>query len=57
MLLFIGFASTIIVVMNVSSHSGFLRVLLPFVLAGALAMTLDLDSPRYGLVWSGSHSR
>jgi len=50
LLLFIGFASTVVVGMNVSSHSQVLRVLLPFVIAGALAMTLDMDSPRYGFV-------
>jgi hypothetical protein len=50
LLLFIGFAATIVVGMSVSTNSGILRVLLPFVIAGALAMALDVDSPRYGLV-------
>lgn len=52
MLLFIAFASTVVVGLDVSSHSAVLRILLPFILAGALAMTLDIDSPRYGLVKS-----
>lgn len=50
MLLFIGFAASVVVGMDVSSRSAVLRILLPFIVAGALAMTLDMDSPRYGLV-------
>jgi hypothetical protein len=50
LLLFIGFTATVVVGMSVSTRSAILRLLLPFVIAGALAMALDVDSPRYGLV-------
>jgi hypothetical protein len=49
-LLFIGFVATMVVGINVSSHSHVLRLVLPFVVGLALALTLDLDSPRYGLI-------
>lgn len=50
LLLFIGFAAMVVEGMNVSTQSSTLRILLPFVLAGAVSMTLDMDSPRYGLI-------
>ena len=36
--------------MNVQSHARVLKGLLPFVVAAALSMTLDVDSPRYGFI-------
>lgn len=50
MLLIVGFVATVLVGMDVKSSSWVLRAMLPFVLAATLAMTMDLDSPRYGLI-------
>lgn len=50
LLLFMGFATTVFIGMKVSSHSVVLNFLLPIVIAAALAMTLDMDSPRYGFI-------
>lgn len=50
MLLFIGFAATVVIGINEGSHSSVLKIMLPIIIAGALALTLDVDSPRYGLI-------
>ena len=50
MLLFVGFAATLLVGLDVRARSWALQATLPFVLAGALGMTMDMDSPRYGLI-------
>lgn len=50
LLLFIGFVLTIFIGMKETSHSQILNVMLPLVIAGALALTLDVDSPRYGFI-------
>lgn len=50
MLLIVGFVATVLVGMDVKSNSWVLRGMLPFVLAAALGLTMDLDSPRYGLI-------
>ncbi len=50
LLLFIGFAATVVIGLDATTGSPVLRIILPFILAGALAMTLDMDSPRYGLI-------
>jgi hypothetical protein len=50
MLLIVGFVATVLVGMDVKSNSWVLRAMLPLVLAATLAMTMDLDSPRYGLI-------
>jgi hypothetical protein len=50
LLLFIGFASTVFIGMKVGSHSSLLSFMLPLVIAGAIALALDVDSPRYGFV-------
>jgi hypothetical protein len=50
MLLFVGFMSTVVVGTKVSRHAWVLQSILPVVLAATLAMTLDLDSPRFGFI-------
>lgn len=50
LLLFIGFVLTIFIGMKVTAHSEILNIMLPLVIAGALALTLDVDSPRYGFI-------
>ena len=50
MLLFVGFAATLLVGLDVRPKSWVLQLTLPIVLAGALGMTMDMDSPRYGLI-------
>jgi hypothetical protein len=50
MLLFLGAVASLIVGTGLQSRSIILRVLLPVVLAAALALVYDLDSPRSGLI-------
>jgi hypothetical protein len=50
MLLFVGFAATLLVGVDVRAKSWALQATLPIVLAGALGMTMDMDSPRYGQI-------
>jgi hypothetical protein len=50
MLLFVGFAATLLVGLDVRPRSWVLQLTLPIVLSGALALTMDMDSPRYGLI-------
>ena len=50
LLMFVGVIATFLVGLDVRPRSWELQVVLPLALAGALAMTLDLDSPRYGLI-------
>jgi hypothetical protein len=50
MLLFVGFVATLLVGLDVRPRSWVLQATLPIVLAGALALTMDMDSPRYGLI-------
>ena len=50
MLLFIGAVASAVVGMGLHPQAGWLRWVLPFVLASALALTYDLDSPRAGLI-------
>jgi hypothetical protein len=50
MLLFVGFAATLLVGLDVRPRSWVLQMTLPIVLAGALGLTMDMDSPRYGLI-------
>lgn len=50
MLLFIGFMASILVGVGMSSRAPVVRLILPVVVAAALSLTLDLDSPRSGLI-------
>lgn len=50
MLLFVGLAAMIMVGLDVRPTSRTLQLVLPLVLAAALFLTMDLDSPRYGLI-------
>ena len=50
MLLFVGFVSTLVVGTKISPRRWVLQSVLPIVLAMTLAMTMDLDSPRFGLI-------
>ncbi|HEY4011593.1 MAG TPA: hypothetical protein VGM11_15670 [Acidobacteriaceae bacterium] len=50
MLLLLGFAAMAVVGVRVNSRSTGLRIALPLVIALVMAMTLDLDSPRYGVI-------
>ena len=50
MLLFVGFSATLLVGLDVRPKSWVLQATLPIVLAGALGLTMDMDSPRYGLI-------
>lgn len=56
MLLFISFMASILVGVGIASHSQFLRIILPIVVASALSLTLDLDSPRSGIIRVHQHS-
>jgi hypothetical protein len=49
-LLFVGVSATLVVGVNVRSRSKLLQAVLPVVLAGTLALTLDLDSPHQGMI-------
>ncbi len=50
MLLFISFIASGLVGVGIGTRSQFLRLVLPVVVASALSLTLDLDSPRSGLI-------
>lgn len=50
MLLFLGAVASLIVGTGLQAKSIALRILLPIVLAAALALVYDLDSPRSGLI-------
>jgi hypothetical protein len=50
MLLLVGFIAMVLVGLDVRSKSRVLQALLPLALAWALGLTMDLDSPRYGLI-------
>ncbi len=50
MLLFISFIGSMLVGVGIGTRSQFLRLVLPIVVASALSLTLDLDSPRSGLI-------
>ncbi len=50
MLLFISFVASGLVGVGMASHSQLLRLILPIVVAAALSLTLDLDSPRSGVI-------
>jgi hypothetical protein len=50
MLLFLGAVASLMVGTGLRSSSIVLRILLPVVLAAALALVYDLDSPRSGLI-------
>lgn len=56
MLLLVGIVATIVVGMKVGSDSRLLQLVLPVVLAGTLAMTMDLDTPQMGLIKVGQSS-
>ena len=56
MLLIVGSVATVLVGMDVKSNSWVLQAMLPLVLAAALGLTMDLDSPRYGLIRIGQAS-
>ncbi len=56
MLLFIGFAGSVLVGVGIGTRSQALRLVLPVVVAAALSLTLDLDSPRSGLIRVHQHS-
>jgi hypothetical protein len=50
MLLFVGFVANVVMGTKISPRRWLLQSILPVVLAATLAMTLDLDSPRFGLI-------
>lgn len=50
MLLFISFMGSMLVGVGIGTRSQLLRLVLPIVVASALSLTLDLDSPRSGLI-------
>lgn len=50
MLLFISFIASMLVGVGIGTRSQLLRLVLPIVVASALSLTLDLDSPRSGLI-------
>ncbi len=56
MLLFISFIASGLVGVGIGTRSQFLRLVLPVVVASALSLTLDLDSPRSGLIRVHQHS-
>lgn len=56
MLIFISFVSSILVGIGIGSRSQWLRFVLPVVVASALSLTLDLDSPRSGFIRVHQHS-
>ena len=49
-LLFVGFMSTIVVGTKMGRDNWLLQSILPVVLATTLALTLDLDSPKFGFI-------
>lgn len=50
MLLFVGFVANMVMGTKIAPRRWLLQSILPIVLAATLAMTLDLDSPRFGLI-------
>ena len=50
MLLFISFIASGLVGVGIGTRSQLLRLVLPIVVASALSLTLDMDSPRSGLI-------
>ena len=56
MLLFVSFVGSVLVGVGIGSRSQLLRLVLPIVVAAALAETLDLDSPRSGFIHVHQHS-
>jgi hypothetical protein len=50
MLMVVGFIAMVLVGLDVRSNSRVLQALLPLALAWALGLTMDMDSPRYGLI-------
>lgn len=50
MLVFISFIASVLVGVGIGTRSQLLRLVLPIVVASALSLTLDLDSPRSGLI-------
>ena len=56
MLLFIAFAASVLVGVGIGTRSQALRFVLPIVVGCALSLTLDLDSPRSGLIRVHQHS-
>ena len=50
MLLFVGFVANVVMGTKINPRRWLLQSVLPVVLAATLAMTLDLDSPRFGLI-------
>ena len=50
MLLFISFIASTLVGVGIGTRSQLLRLVLPVVVASALSLTLDMDSPRSGLI-------
>ena len=56
MLLFIALIASILVGVGIGSRSQLLRFVLPIVVAAALSLILDLDSPRSGLIRVHQHS-
>ncbi len=50
MLVFIGCIASVLVGVGVGTRSQLLRLVLPIVVASALSLILDLDSPRSGLI-------
>lgn len=50
MLLFVGFMATLVVGTKIGPSRWVLQSILPVVLAATLAMTMDLDSPRFGFI-------
>jgi hypothetical protein len=50
MLLFVGFVANVVTGTKIGPRRVLLQSILPVVLAATLAMTLDMDSPRFGLI-------
>lgn len=50
MLLFVGFVANVVMGTKIHPRRWLLQSVMPVVLAATLAMTLDLDSPRFGLI-------
>lgn len=49
-LLFVATVANVLVSVDIGSRSLLLRLVFPGVVAAALTLMLDLDSPRYGLI-------
>lgn len=50
MLLFVGFVADVVIGTKMRPRTWLLQSIMPVVLAATMAMTLDLDSPRFGLI-------